>query len=65
MTAIIASSLRFDIVVSGGSLSAPAAALAAARNAPNAKVLLIEPTDWLGGQATSQGVSAIDNAARR
>lgn len=62
MTAIIASSLRFDIVVSGGSLSAPAAALAAARNAPNAKVLLIEPTDWLGGQATSQGVSAIDNA---
>ncbi|MCC6547104.1 FAD-dependent oxidoreductase [Candidatus Sumerlaeota bacterium] len=55
-------SLRFDIVIWGGSLSAPAAALAAARNAPGARVLLVEPTDWLGGQATSQGVSAIDNA---
>lgn len=52
---------QFDIVVSGGSFSAPAAALAAARANPSARVLLIEPTDWLGGQATSQGVSAIDN----
>lgn len=51
-----------DIVVSGGSFGAPAAALAAARAYPAASILLIEPTDWLGGQATSQGVSAIDNA---
>ncbi len=54
--------LRADVVVCGGSLSAVAAALAAARTNPHAQVLLIEPTDWLGGQATSQGVSAIDNA---
>ena len=55
-------SLQFDIVVNGGSFSAPAAAIAAARVNPAAQVLLVEPTDWLGGQSTSQGVSAIDNA---
>ncbi len=54
--------LSYDIVIVGGSFSAPAAALAASRTNPNAKILLIEPTDWLGGQATSQGVAAIDNA---
>lgn len=54
--------LAFDIVISGGSFSAPAAALAAARTNPDARILLVEPTDWLGGQATSQGVSAIDNS---
>lgn len=57
-----ADSLKADIVVNGGSLAAPAAALAAARSNPSAQVLLVEPTDWLGGQATSQGVSAIDNS---
>jgi hypothetical protein len=51
-----------DIVVCGGSLSACAAALQAARDYPKARILLTEITDWLGGQATSQGVSAIDNA---
>ncbi|HEQ60624.1 MAG TPA: FAD-dependent oxidoreductase, partial [Firmicutes bacterium] len=53
--------LQFDIVINGGSFSAPAAALAAARANPDAEILLLEPTDWLGGQATSQGVAAIDN----
>jgi len=57
-----AADLQYDIVVCGGSFSAVPAALAAARNNPEAQVLLIEPTDWLGGQATSQGVSAIDNS---
>ncbi len=51
-----------DIIINGGSFGAPAAALAAARANPAASILLIEPTDWLGGQATSQGVSAIDNS---
>lgn len=51
-----------DIVINGGSMSAPAAALAAAREFPEAEIILLEPTDWLGGQATSQGVAAIDNA---
>ena len=59
---VAAARLTFDIVVTGGSLAAPAAALAAARANPKARILLTEPTDWLGGQATSQGVSAIDNA---
>ncbi len=57
-----AETIQADIVVSGGSFGAPAAALAAARANPQALILLIEPTDWLGGQSTSQGVSAIDNA---
>lgn len=54
--------LQFDIVIYGGTFAAPAAALQAARGNPAAHILLIEPTDWLGGQATSQGVAAIDNA---
>jgi|GEM_PF-629950 len=53
---------RYDIIVNAGSLGAVAAALQAARDNPEAEILLLEPTDWLGGQATSQGVSAIDNA---
>lgn len=57
-----AATLAYDIVVNGGSFSSPSAAFAAARVNPDAKVLLLEPTDWLGGQSTSQGVSAIDNA---
>jgi len=57
-----AAELQYDIVINGGSFSAVAAALAAARTDSNARILLIEPTDWLGGQATSGGVAAIDNA---
>ncbi|MEX2606728.1 MAG: FAD-dependent oxidoreductase [Kiritimatiellia bacterium] len=54
--------LTADIVIAGGSLSTPAAALQAARSWPEARILVIEPTDWLGGQTTSQGVPVIDNA---
>lgn len=54
--------MKADIIINGGSFSAPAAAFQAARSNPDAQVLLIEPTDWLGGQATTQGVSAIDNS---
>ncbi|MEI7635476.1 MAG: FAD-dependent oxidoreductase [bacterium] len=54
--------LLYDVVINGSSFSAPAAALAAARAWSGARILLLESTDWLGGQATSQGVSAIDNA---
>lgn len=56
-----AAEIKTDIVVVGGSFSASAAAFAAARTNPNADVLLLEPSDWLGGQATMQGVAAIDN----
>jgi hypothetical protein len=50
-----------DVVIVGGSFGAPAAALAAARQNPDLWVVLLEPMAWVGGQATSQGVSAIDN----
>lgn len=56
-----AATYQADVVINGGSFSAPAAAISAARTWPSAQILLIEPTDWLGGQGTSQGVAAIDN----
>lgn len=43
-----------DIVVVGGGLGGCAAALAALRNGQ--RVILVEETDWLGGQLTQQGV---------
>lgn len=51
-------SLSCDIAIIGGSLGGVAAALAACDN--GASVVLTEATDWPGGQATSQGVSALD-----
>lgn len=49
-----------DVIVAGGSLSALSSALTAARE--GVKTCLIEPTNWAGGQFTSSGISAIDNA---
>ncbi|NUT07300.1 MAG: FAD-dependent oxidoreductase [Hamadaea sp.] len=45
---------KSDVLVVGGGLGGVAAALAALRRGRT--VLLTEPTDWLGGQLTSQGV---------
>ena len=45
---------RCDILVAGGGLGGIAAALAA--TARGRSVILSEPTDWLGGQLTSQAV---------
>jgi FAD dependent oxidoreductase len=50
--------IECEIVVVGGGTGGVAAALAAARR--NRSVCLVEETDWLGGQLTSQGVSALD-----
>jgi len=50
-----------DLLVAGGSLGGCAAALAACR--AGRTVVLTEETDWLGGQITSQGVSALDEHA--
>jgi hypothetical protein len=47
-----------EILVVGGGMGGASAALAAARS--GRRVLLVEETDWLGGQMTSQGVSALD-----
>lgn len=43
-----------DLLVVGGGVGGVSAALAAARH--GATVILTEPTDWLGGQLTSQAV---------
>jgi hypothetical protein len=50
----------FDVVIAGGTTAAFAAAVASAES--GAKTCLIEPTDWVGGQITSSGVPAIDEA---
>lgn len=51
---------EFDVVIAGGSTAAFAAAIAAAES--GARTALIEPTDWVGGQLTSSGVPAVDEA---
>ncbi|HTV73227.1 MAG TPA: FAD-dependent oxidoreductase [Candidatus Acidoferrales bacterium] len=47
-----------DIVIVGGSLGGVAAALRA--GAAGCSVCLLEPTDWLGGQFSAQGVTRPD-----
>ena len=53
-----ASAVDCDIVVAGGGLGGVAAALAG--TSAGLHVCLTEVTSWLGGQITSQGVSALD-----
>lgn len=47
-----------DIIIAGGGLGGCAAAFAALRN--GLSVIMTEETDWIGGQATQQGVSCFD-----
>jgi pimeloyl-ACP methyl ester carboxylesterase len=55
------SALRYDVVVVGASFGGVAAALAAAAD-PKVRVALLESSQWIGGQATSQGVTRWDEA---
>lgn len=50
--------LDCDIAIIGGGMGGVAAALAAC--SAGRSVILSEVTDWIGGQATAQGVSALD-----
>jgi hypothetical protein len=50
----VRSEIAADVAIIGGGLGGCAAALAALRNGRN--VILTEPTDWIGGQLTSQAV---------
>lgn len=47
-----------DILITGGGACGIAAAIQAARM--EKKVIVVEPTEWLGGMLTAAGVSAID-----
>ena len=47
-----------DVLVVGGGTGGVAAALAAARR--GRRVHVLEETDWIGGQLTAQGISALD-----
>jgi hypothetical protein len=47
-------SIKTDLVIAGAGLGGTSAALAALRN--NLRVVLIEETDWIGGQISQQGV---------
>jgi hypothetical protein len=51
----------YDVVIVGASFGGVAAALAAAAD-PKVTVALLEPTQWVGGQATSQGVTRWDES---
>lgn len=48
-----------DVVILGGGLGGSAAALSASEK--GLRVCMAEPTDWIGGQMTSQGISAFDD----
>ncbi|MBX3432091.1 MAG: FAD-dependent oxidoreductase [Pirellulales bacterium] len=50
----------YDVVIAGGTTAALAAALAA--HDEGARVALLEPTDWIGGQLTASAVPAVDEA---
>jgi hypothetical protein len=49
--------LQSHVVIAGGGMGGLAAALALG---PDLRVILTEETSWLGGQLSSQGVSALD-----
>ena len=50
-------------MIAGGTTAAFAAAVSAAGS--GARVCLLEPTDWVGGQLTASGVPAVDEAWHR
>jgi hypothetical protein len=50
--------MNFDVLIIGGTAGGTAAAMAAAE--AGASVCLVEETDWLGGQLTTQGVCTPD-----
>jgi len=56
-----ATDVAYDVIVIGASLGGVASALRAA--AMGASVCLLEATDWVGGQYTSQGVTKPDENA--
>ncbi|MBQ7594542.1 MAG: FAD-dependent oxidoreductase [Synergistaceae bacterium] len=58
-----AASTHYDIIIAGGGMGGSAAAIQASRM--GARVLIVEPTELLGGQATAAGVSTMDDMSRQ
>ncbi len=56
----MARELHTEVLIVGGGLGGVAAALDAAR--PSRRVVLVEETDWLGGQLTTQAVPPDEDA---
>jgi hypothetical protein len=50
--------VRSDVVIAGGGMGGTAAAIRAAQ--AGLRVCVTEETDWIGGQLSAQGVSALD-----
>ncbi len=57
-TPLLARHLKADVAIIGGGTGGCAAALGALRN--GMRVVMTEETEWIGGQMTSQAVSAFD-----
>ena len=55
-------SVSYDVVIAGGGMGGSAAAIQASRL--GARVLIVEPTNMLGGQSTAAGVSTMDDMSR-
>ena len=53
----------YDIIVAGAGTGGISAAIQAARM--GASVLVVEPSTWIGGQATAAGVSTMDDMSRQ
>ena len=53
----------YDIIIAGAGTGGISAAIQAARM--GASVLVIEPSTWIGGQATAAGVSTMDDKSRQ
>ena len=53
----------YDVIVAGGGTGGFAAAVQAARQ--GCDVLLLEETDWLGGQMSAAGVGTMDEGTPR
>jgi hypothetical protein len=58
-----AAETKYEVVVAGGGMGGIAAAIQAARL--GASVLVVEPSAWIGGQATAAGVSTMDDLSRQ
>ena len=59
---LTSSAYAHDIIIAGGGMSGVSAAIQATRL--GASVLVVEPTNMLGGQATAAGVSTMDDMTR-